>query len=387
VQDPEQRSDTAYHYDAFVSYHETDAQWVEAHLLPRLRAAGIRWIDQRRFVPGRPLMGEMERAMQESSRTVLVLTRSYLEDRWSEFDSLLAASYGLMTGKWRMIPVIRESCLLPPRLRALVPVELMTDDAYEWERLLCALRPSREGESRTTAPTEAPVATVPIPDGEFWMGAAEHDSFAFPNESPALQVFLPAYRIGRYPVTNAQYALFVQATGHFPPEHWTGQDSPHELEMHPVVNVSYADAVSFCRWLSGKARCHFRLPTEEEWERAARGNDWRVYPWGDEWSGDRCNTSEANIGQTVPVGEYDDHNQSPFGVCDMAGNAAEWTMSWYLPYPGSTTDSWAYGRTHRVVRGGSWRHDARWARVSCRGRYKPAIKRSHVGFRVVLQEF
>ncbi|MBN1812113.1 MAG: formylglycine-generating enzyme family protein [Anaerolineae bacterium] len=219
-------------------------------------------------------------------------------------------------------------------------------------------------------PTEPAIAlsnvpmTVPISAGPFWMGSS-HD-----NEKPRRRLDLPEYQIGRYPVTNAQYTRFISDTGHNPPDHWDRRNVPAGLADHPVVNVSYEDAEEYCRWLSQMTGKRYRLPTEEEWEKAARGPwpDERDYPWG-AWREGCCNTQELGRCCTSSVYEFEQTNSSPFGVVDMAGNVWEWTSS---PYRGE----------RNVVRGGSWGNFRDRARVSFRGRYEHGTRRPYLGFRV-----
>lgn len=233
-------------------------------------------------------------------------------------------------------------------------------------------------------PLDVPI-TASVPAGPFWMGSALDDSSAHGNEKPRRVLDLPAYRIGRYPVINAQYACFVLATACAPPGHWEDGNAPAGFEDHPVVGVSYRDAKAYCRWLSEVTDQRFCLPTEEEWEKAARGgvSETRRYPWGDEWQADACNTRELGRKATTPVREFEGTNVSPFGVVDMMGNVWEWTASWYERYPGSTHEGRNYGRTHKVVRGGTWRSEPKDIRISRRGRYEPGIQRRYLGFRVV----
>jgi formylglycine-generating enzyme required for sulfatase activity len=198
------------------------------------------------------------------------------------------------------------------------------------------------------------LAMVTIPAGEFRMGDEER------------KVFVDAFRIGRYPVTNAQYKRFVDAIGHEPPRHWQGRTYPPENATHPAVFVTWDDAVAYARW-AGK-----RLPTEEEWEKAARGTDGREYPWGD-WEEGRCNTSEAGIRDTTPVGHYSPGGDSPYGCADMAGNVWEWTAS-----------AWESGSERRVVRGGSWIFDQGYARCAYRSWHIPINFSLSVGLRVVV---
>jgi len=244
---------------------------------------------------------------------------------------------------------------------------------------------------------EAP-ATILIPAGPFWRGSSLEDPDAHDNEKPPNEVNLPAYRIGRYSVTNAQYACFLAENPDYPVPHseeerahlynWDPQARiyPEGKADHPVVLVSWEDATAYCRWISRVTREHYRLPTEEEWEKAARGDvpEIRRYPWGDEWRSGVCNTEELGLGGTTSVRKFERIDRSPRGVADMAGNVWEWTASWYGKYSGSPHESVNYGQHYRVVRGGSWQSRKEDVRISCRGRYEPDAQRPYLGFRIAL---
>jgi formylglycine-generating enzyme required for sulfatase activity len=197
-----------------------------------------------------------------------------------------------------------------------------------------------------------PAGMVLIPDGPFWMGSDARDGVVGVevgvDELPRHRVTLPAYYIDRYEVTNAQYARFIEATGStYLPAPWRERDALRQEPNHPVSDTDWYDADTYCRW-AGK-----RLPTEAEWEKAARGPDGAAYPWGGVFSRDHANTLEAGLGWSRPVGSYP-AGASVYGVEDLIGNVWEWTSSWYEPYPGSTLTRSAFGRTNRVLRGGSW---------------------------------
>jgi len=249
----------------------------------------------------------------------------------------------------------------------------------------------------TSEPYPDVPATILIPAGPFRMGSSKN-SEAYDNEKPCHEVELQGYRIGHYPVTNAQYARFLADNPNHPVPYadeararsynWDPQSRtyPEGKADHPVVLVSWHDAEAYCDWLSQVIRHHYRLPTEEEWEKAARGGfpDRRRYPWGDEWQPGYCNVQELGRNGTTSVHEFEQINRSPFGVVDMAGNVWEWTASRYEPYPGSPHEGPHYGQSRRVVRGGSWRSDPQGVRISCRGRYEPDARRPYLGFRVAL---
>lgn len=172
---------------------------------------------------------------------------------------------------------------------------------------------------------------VLIPAGSFEMGLQDNG----PYETENRIVELPGFFIDLYEVTNAQYKEFVDAAGTTPPLHWINGQIPHGLEKHPVVRVSWFDAEAYGKW-AGK-----RLPTSEEWEKAARGTDARKYPWGDKFEEMNCNWNGTGIRSTTPVGTFS-AGRSFYGVHDMAGSVWEWCQDSYK------------GAGNRIVRGGSW---------------------------------
>ena len=222
-------------------------------------------------------------------------------------------------------------------------------------------------------PTSAPSAKenmVYIPGGEFIMGSDEGNE----DEKPQRTVYVDGFNIDIYPVTNAEYKEFVDATGHAPPHHWEGNTYPEGKGDHPVVWVSWHDAQAYCQW-AGK-----RLPTEAEWEKAARGTDGRKWPWGNTFDPTKCNAKESGIGETTPVGKYPE-GVSPYGVMDMAGNVWEWTADWYEAYPGSSYQSTRFGKKNKVMRGGSWFDASAFVRCSVRNNAAPNFFFSTIGFR------
>lgn len=204
---------------------------------------------------------------------------------------------------------------------------------------------------------QAPAGMVHVPEGEFIMGSDKVDKEAkalqygsrkpwYANEGPARKVFVKDFHIDIHEVTNGDYAEFVAATGTNPPRNWPGGKLPEAVKDHPVTMVSWYDAGEFCKW-KGK-----RLPTEAEWEKAARGTDGREFPWGDEFDIKKVNTL-GDYGGTTPVGKFPG-GASPYGALDMAGNAQEWTADWYKQYPGNKFNDEDYGEKYKVVKGGSW---------------------------------
>ena len=194
----------------------------------------------------------------------------------------------------------------------------------------------------------APNSMIRIPAGSFIMGTDAR----LPDEGPQHTVVLPAFEIDQYEVTNAQYKQFNDALGRRSPDHFRSRTYPAGKADHPVTFVTWNDAHDYCQW-AGK-----RLPTQEEWEKAARGNDARIFPWGDGFDINAANTplrwsALGEEGDTTPAGSFE-KGRSPYGLYDMSGNVWEWTQSWYQPYPGSTWESENYGEKYKVLKGGSW---------------------------------
>lgn len=195
---------------------------------------------------------------------------------------------------------------------------------------------------------DAPNEMALISAGEFIMGTDKR----LPDEGPQHKVMLPAFHIDLYEVTNLQYKKFNDAVQRRSPRHWRNRTFPEGKADHPVVYVSWEDAGAYCRW-AGK-----RLPTDQEWEKAARGADGRMFPWGEEFDTARANTSlrwqeTGQSGDTTPVGTFE-MGRSPYGLYDVSGNVWEWTDSWYKPYPDNQTPSESYGERYKTLKGGSW---------------------------------
>ena len=250
-------------------------------------------------------------------------------------------------------------------------------------------------------PDGAPMVLVPA--GEFLRGSRTGDA----NERPARTLSLDAFAVDLTEVTVARFRTFVEATGHrtlAEREGWAwvwvgewgkggkfvrtrGADWQHPkgpgsepLPEHPVTQVSHQDAEAYCRW-AGK-----RLPTEAEWEKAARGPDGRPYPWGGTFEVSRANTVGAADGfpEVAPVGSFPS-GVSPYGVLDMAGNVWEWTADWYradyyVGAPARNPPGAPAGKT-RVVRGGSWGGPPDWSTVTNRYDRLPDYRNNKIGFR------
>ena len=227
---------------------------------------------------------------------------------------------------------------------------------------------------------------VYVPAGTFTMGASAWDKDASQNEKPSHRLRLPSYWIGRYPVTNEEYQYFLlDNPKQSKPSSWDENNYPTGKKRHPVVHVSWDDAIAYCRWLSKITGKNYTLPSEAEWEKAARGTNGRIYPWGNTFDTSRCNTSESKIGDTTPVGKYSPRGDSPYGCADMSGNVWEWTRSLYEDYPYDPHDGREDVKAggNRVGRGGSWFGSSGGVRLSRRYDHHPSVDWDFSGFRVV----
>jgi len=252
----------------------------------------------------------------------------------------------------------------------------------------------------------------PVEAGPFIMGADDGAE----EEKPAHTVTLAAFEISQYPVTNVQFGAFVNDGGYHHAAYWPeakaagywqeeGQfkglwdnepragpydfGPPFNLANHPVVGISWYEAVAFCRWLAEKVGYPVRLPTEAEWEKAARGIDGRIYPWGDqEEAALRCNMAGTGIGATCAVGMFP-NGVSPYGAFDMSGNVWEWCSTIWneKSYPFQIQDEWTpdHLRTDvpRLLRGGACNYEADGVRSALRNWRYPYSRGSDVGFRVI----
>jgi formylglycine-generating enzyme required for sulfatase activity len=262
-------------------------------------------------------------------------------------------------------------------------------------------------------PDEPLLGFIEIPAGPFLMGSDKaHDPSAYQDELPQHEGTLPRYWISRYPVTVAQFRAFVEGAGTRPqyPESLQG------VANHPVVSVSWYEAVNYCDWLTAclrawsgmpeplatllrDARWQVGLPSEAEWEKAARGTEGLIYPWGNEPDPNRANYHNTGLSTTSTVGCFPD-GLSPYGIEDLSGNVWEWTRSLWgnYPYPANQReqvrreDFKAGQGSPRVLRGGAVYDVLRYVRCACRGRGYPKLRHGYfpyhlnwlIGFRVVV---
>ena len=224
-----------------------------------------------------------------------------------------------------------------------------------------------------------------ISEGWFLMGSdLERDVNAYDDEMPFRQVHVKSFSMAVFPVTVAEYAKAVNVKAVNVPRRW-------ELQTHldyPITNISWKDGIQYAEWLSKVTGERWRIPTEAEWEKAARGVDGRIYPWGDVWDTTRSNARAADNHSVVTIGKYPE-GVSPYSIQDMAGNIWEWCSTKYKPYPYIATDGreeMHSNHDHRVVRGGGYSSSARSVRCAYRGHSHPQYYNPDRGFRLVKDE-
>lgn len=295
--------------------------------------------------------------------------------------------------------------------------------------------PVDKHDARPTAVDTKTMALIPA--GNFTMGSDKEDDSQqgkefgntkpwYLDEHPQHKTMVKAFYLDKFEVTNEQYRTFVQKTGHAPPDPWIGsgyivslkKDKLQKLTVDqlrnaatkvfrldldtrtmqapellaaidqrlnamgklPVTEINWYDAAAYCR-ANGK-----RLPTETEWEKAARGETGQEFPWGNDWAPNMSNTGNQSWDDGVaPVGSYQ-NDKSPYGIFDMAGNVSEWVDDWYLPYAGATYVSEDFGKKYKVVRGAGWGGEGHYAislfqRSAYRYYREPDATYNDIGFR------
>jgi len=403
------------------------------------------WLDEEKLYPGQDWNLEIEKAVEAADAILVCLSNnSITKEGYVQRELRIVLDYAdyKPEGTLYLIPIRLEDCDPPRRLRPWQYADYFEKDRDRaYRRLLVSLRmrakslgisaeapqvqpvsekPRPEPKRETVeAPKVKPVQEehkvevkpklieaadkytpdghaiytfngvefVKVPAGKFLMGSSDKDKKAYYDEKPQHAVDLPfEYYIGRFPVTNEKYAAYAKVKGG---KHLV---SGWEKKLdHPVVNVSCKDAMAYCQWLDellkGKlpSGLVLRLPTEAEWEKAARGEKGSIYPWGDRFDKTKCNTDEGGKGETTPVGAYSPQGDSPYGCADMSGNVWEWTHSLFKGYPYKVNDGREKIKASgdRVLRGGSFVNYGRNARCAYRNHGPINFLNFSWGFRVV----
>lgn len=373
------------------------------------------WIAPDSIMPGETWVEAINRGLEESGYYLLVQTPAASSSPWVVTETNVAICLEHQR-QMRFIPLDVAPCQAPPLWTAYQSVPFRDNYLRGLEHLLARLngRPPRPWPTQGTAKNvthhggsspvreatkifserilhdRSRVELIRIPSGNFLYGAMSPDS---EHEIPQRTIHLHEFWIGCTPVTNAQFARFVESTNHkttaeetgfsrvwsggrwveVERAYWRRPEGPRsnidDRLHHPVVCVSWFDAQTYCEWAG------LRLPAEKEWEKAARGTDGRLFPWGNELPKSQRANLAMRHGKTTPVGQFSPAGDSPYGVADLAGNVWEWTSSWY--------DTRSFGdRRTRVVRGGAWPSEPATLRATYRLDVDPMLRFNTVGFRV-----
>jgi formylglycine-generating enzyme required for sulfatase activity len=387
------------------------------------------------LLPGQDWDYEIDKALDNSDAVIVTLsTGSVSKEGYVQKELRFALDIALEKpeGTIFIVPVRLDDCERPRRLRAIQGIDYFPPERrkFAYARLRRSLKLRAHALNiviATTRATPAPVKSikegqtvgssseiprviqrpsiirfgpsghaiytfgemefVEVSAGNFLMGSSGYDLRAHEDEKPQHIVNIPYdYYIARFPVTNRQYAAYVQAKGIMHPiRDWGAKGD------HPVTNVSWKDAIAYCQWLNDFLRNELpsglvlRLPSEAEWEKAARGTEGLIYPWGNTFDKNKCNIDEGGKNDTTTVGVYSPQGDSPYGVADMSGNVWEWAHSLFERYPYAADD----GREDEnvsgdhVQRGGSFIGGDQLARTTSRYRGNPRFL-DFVGFRVVV---
>ena len=267
----------------------------------------------------------------------------------------------------KVFPSRNSTIMIKPQSKFSLPVT----KTYSTSHTLTA---NADVRVREGAPKDT-VSMALIPGGKFIMGSNER----WDDEAPEYIESVNKFYIDRYEVTNAEYEKFTYGTKREEPYHWPNGKIPRGKKNHPVIYVSWHDASEYCKW-RGK-----RLPTEQEWEKSARGDSGNIYPWGNTWATNKSNHPYKGSTGTEPVGSYP-NGKSPYGLYDMSGNVWEWVDSFYLPHPGNNINRGEYGMDKRVLKGGSWFDCLSYgcglsAPTFNRSFFTPEVKNNSFGFR------
>ncbi len=366
----------------FFSYARDDAEFA-LKLAKDLREAGARlWVDQLDIPAGHQWDDAIEEALEACPCMLVVLSPTAVASR-NVKDEI---NYAIEEDK-RIVPVIHLECAVPFRLRRIQRIDLEADYHAGFARLKEELgiaeepttprpeedqRPAQAGQVPTQEEDETLNPRIRIEGGTFQMGSGDDDSDARNNEKPQHTVTVSSFWIQEHPVTNEEYKRFK-------PSH------PFDAgrEGHPVVEVSWQEAMDYAQWLGGS------LPTEAQWEFAARGTEGRKYPWGSDKPTPEHANYDSNVGDTTPVATYP-KGTTPEGVHDLAGNVWEWCSDWHGPYtgdeqvdPGGPAVADIEGDAARLLRGGAFDDFPRFVRCAYRRRYVPNYRDYSLGFRVV----
>jgi formylglycine-generating enzyme required for sulfatase activity len=384
-------------------------------LYHRLRADGFEpWLDEEALLPGQDWQREIPKAVRAADIVIICLSHIAINKAGyvqKEIRFALDVADEQPDGTIFLIPLKLEECEMPERLQRWQWVNFFDERGYG--RLQRALQMRVQEKAKAEAETKAdPQPPTPdplpkilprrfdfepemifIPAGKFLMGSdPKKDEYADESEQHQHSLYLPDFYMAKTPVTNAQYAAFVQAANYRLPNDWQNKQPSQDKGNYPVVHVSWVDVVAYCHWLAETTGKSYRLPSEAEWEKGARGADGRIYPWGNQWDAKCCNSVKSGKLDTTPVDAYPT-GASLYGLLDMAGNVWEWcsTIWQEKAYPFQVNDEWAQDYLakieRRTLRGGAFVDDAQSIRCAVRANLSPNFRDNDLGFRVAMSPF
>jgi formylglycine-generating enzyme required for sulfatase activity len=361
------------------------------------------WLDEERLIPGQEWDLEIRKAVRQADTVVVCLSnKSITKEGYVQKEIRLALDIAdeKPEGTIFLIPTKLEECQVPSRLSKWQWVDFFDENGYRKLKLSLVLRAQNlEIDTFAARHFNFEPYMIRIPMGKFLMGSTQeqakqaiheglNEDWA-QDEQSQHEVELSEYFIGRYPITNEQYQFFITETGYKPPTDWLHSAIPALKEQYPVVNVSWEDTMEYCRWLSDQTGKPYRLPTEAEWEKAARGVDGRVYPWG-RYFRREYSTDRKSDGGLTPVGQFSPETDSPYGCADMLGNVLQWCLDWYNTNEYKLHDSMVRdpkgppNGTTKVIRGGIYTLGPWSMRCAFRSGSKPYVLSDVGGFRVAL---
>jgi formylglycine-generating enzyme required for sulfatase activity len=387
----------------FISHSSQDNAWCRP-FVATLKANDFDvWYDEQGLSGGSAWVDALQREVQVRDVVVLVVTTEAIASQWCQEEIQLAmatrrtilpvlhkptqVSGFLLTRQWVDVVGLEPDVAAQRVTGALMfgaaaPVHTVPKQVTPTPQMVPPTLQRRGFVGRTidgVAVITPPLCDVPA--GSFLMGSdPKRDPEAHYSEQPQRRVEVPAYRIATYPLTVAEYGCAVRAGALREPPEWARQSQRPD---HPVVQVSWKGAITYFGWLAQVTGEPWRLPAEEEWEKAARGTDGRIYPWGDRWDPARANTNDGGPGDTTPVGSYPG-GVSPYGVWDMAGTVEEWCgippeSPLYRPGPWQGHPTTATG----YLAGGSWDDSPVIARAAHRSQLFMGERTDSTGMRLV----
>jgi formylglycine-generating enzyme required for sulfatase activity len=414
--------------DVFISYasdkgdpHASRDRQAADRVYKALETEGIHcWVAHRDILPGDDWLESIIAAVEKSQVLVLVFSANANNSKWVKDEVTMALDEDIKIIPFRIddvsprgaLKILKYRCqwldaFTPPmeehieklinvvcrHLRKEVPIpKEMPEDVKKIAEKI-GVKVIKNDKGFREVDYGDGIIMVYIPAGEFTMGSNDYD-----DEKPIHTVYLDGYWMGKYEITIKQYMKFVNATKTHYPE-WLEQGSKYNIntgdddyykkflsnENHPIVGISWNDAKAYCDWLSIEKNLTFKLPTEAQWEKAARGADGRKYPWGNDVPDGTLANFEGKVGKTSLVYSHP-NGASPYGLLDMAGNVWEWCRDWY----GSDSYSKSPKRNppgpesgpNRVVRGGGWFVIAGYLRCANRYVVRPSARGYDLGFRL-----